>query len=124
MNFTTLHVWPNSFNTTHAASQRVTLNFDCLLTRDSDWQDIELPPGHIGQEILERTLQATAVNSPEYLSAKQDMLLTAGKNGLDWVFDRYGVDALFMVREGHHSLANMVGYPIGTLMTVEGPMLL
>jgi hypothetical protein len=41
------------------------------------------------------------------------MKLTAGTNGLDWVFDHYNLDALFMVREGHHSLANMVGYPIG-----------
>lgn len=124
MCFSTLHVRPNSFNLTHAASRRVTLKFDCLLTRDFDRQDIELPPGHIGQEVLERTLQATAVDSPEYLSAKQDMLLTAGKNGLDWVFDQYGVDALFMIREGHHSLANMVGYPIGTLVTLELPVLL
>jgi hypothetical protein len=43
------------------------------------------------------------------------MRLTAGENGLDWVFDHYQLDALFMVREGHHSLANMVGHPIGKL---------
>jgi amidase len=62
---------------------------------------------------LERTLHATTVDSPAYLAAKEDMRVTAGQNGLDWVFDYYNLDALFMVREGHHSLANMVGHPIG-----------
>ena len=81
-------------------------------------QDVELPAGHRGQEVLERTLQATTIDSPEYLDAKRDMFLTAGKNGLDWVFDQYNLDALFMIREGHHSLANMVGYPIGAVRSL------
>lgn len=77
-------------------------------------KDIELPAGHRGQEVLERTLHATTVDSIEYIQAKQDMHLIAGTNGVDWVLDHYNLDALFMIREGHHSLANMVGYPIGT----------
>lgn len=79
-----------------------------------------MPPGHRGQEVLERTLCATAIDSPEYIKAKEDMRLTAGENGLDWVFDNYNLDALFMVREGHHSLANMVGYPIGVWFCCHG----
>lgn len=47
------------------------------------------------------------------------MKLVAGTNGLDWVFDHYNLDALFMVREGHHSLANMTGYPIGAIQEAD-----
>ncbi|KAJ9096052.1 hypothetical protein QFC21_005417 [Naganishia friedmannii] len=75
--------------------------------------DIEMPPGHHGQEVLERTLLAKSVESSEYLGAKEDMVATAGTRGLDAVFEKYNLDAIFMIREGHHSLANMVGYPIG-----------
>ncbi|KAJ9095804.1 hypothetical protein QFC19_007418 [Naganishia cerealis] len=75
--------------------------------------DIEMPPGHYGQEVLERTLLAVNVDSPEYAEAKRDMAMTAGIKGLDAVFEKYDLDVIFMIREGHHSLANMVGYPIG-----------
>jgi hypothetical protein len=75
--------------------------------------DIEMPPGHHGQEVLKRCLDAVSVDSDEYARAKADMKLVAGKRGLDAVMDEYDLDALFMIREGHHSAANMVGYPIG-----------
>ena len=72
-----------------------------------------MPPGHHGQEVLKRCLDAVSVDSDEYARAKADMKLVAGKRGLDAVMDEYDLDALFMIREGHHSAANMVGYPIG-----------
>lgn len=72
-----------------------------------------MPPGHHGQEVLKRTLTAAKVDSVEYAQAKVEMKLVAGKRGLDAVMDEYDLDALFMVREGHHSAAAMVGYPIG-----------
>jgi hypothetical protein len=72
-----------------------------------------MPPGHHGQEVLKRTLTAAKVDSVEYAQAKAEMKLVAGKRGLDAVMEEYDLDALFMVREGHHSAAAMVGYPIG-----------
>ena len=77
--------------------------------------DIEMPPGHHGQEVLKRTLTAAKVDSVEYAQAKAEMKLIAGKRGLDAVMDEYDLDALFMVREGHHSAAAMVGYPIASV---------
>lgn len=62
-----------------------------------------------------RCLTAVSVDSAEYAAAKEDMLEVAGRRGLDAVMDKYNLDALFMIREGHHSPANMVGYPIGAV---------
>lgn len=109
----------NSFNKANAVSGSYFVNIvwktanAYLRCCDFVDQDIEMPPGHHGQEVLERTLFAKSVQSPEYLSAKQDMVTTAGTRGLDAVFEEHNLDAIFMIREGHHSLANMVGYPIG-----------
>jgi hypothetical protein len=77
--------------------------------------DIEMPPGHHGQEVLKRCLTAISVESDEYARCKAEMKLVAGKRGLDAVMDEYDLDALFMIREGQHSAAAMVGYPIGKL---------
>lgn len=77
-------------------------------------QDIELPPEHPGQEVLKWTHRAVKIDSQEYLAAKQDMLLVAGTKGLDDVFEKYGLDAVFSLAEGgQQSAANMVGYPTG-----------
>ena len=60
------------------------------------------------------TEKAISVDSDEYLVAKQEMLDVAGTNGLDAVFDQYGLDAIFSLAEGGQpSAANMVGYPTG-----------
>jgi hypothetical protein len=46
------------------------------------------------------------------------MLSVAGTNGLDAVFEEYGLDAVFSLAEGgQQSAANMVGYPMGMLAT-------
>lgn len=82
------------------------------LTPRYNHQDIELPPEHPDQDVLKWTEKAITVDSDEYLAAKQEMLEVAGTNGLDAVFDRYGLDAIFSLAEGGQtSAANMVGYP-------------
>jgi hypothetical protein len=79
-------------------------------------QDIELPPEHPDQEVLKWTYKAISIHSAEYIAAKQDMFSVAGTNGLDAVFEEYGLDALFSLAEGgQQSAANMVGYPMGML---------
>lgn len=72
-----------------------------------------MPSDHPGQEVLKRCRTAVSIHSSEYAAAKKDMLFVAGKRGLDAVLDEYGLDAIVCVREGAHSLANMVGAPIG-----------
>lgn len=74
-----------------------------------------MPPGHHGQEYLERCLSALSVNSPEYAAAVDEMHQVAGTNGLDAVLDAHDLNAIVCVRKGGHSLANMVGAPIGTV---------
>lgn len=79
------------------------------------YQDIELPPEHPDQDVLKWTQKAIKIDSDEYHAAKQHMLLVAGINGLDAVFERYGIDAIFSLADGgQHSAANMIGYPTGT----------
>lgn len=84
-----------------------------LISFNEEHADIEMPPGHHGQEVLKRCLTAVSVDSEAYAQAKAEMKMTAGIRGLEAVMDEYDLDALFMIREGHHSLANMVGCPIG-----------
>lgn len=72
-----------------------------------------MPPGYHGQEVLKRCLTAPSIESPEYHAAVREMDSVAGENGLFAVMDQHGLDALVCVREGCHSLANMVGAPIG-----------
>lgn len=81
-------------------------------------QDLELPPDHPSQDVLKRTRYAVPVNSRSYHAAKAEMQLVAGLNGLDAVFDSEGVNVLFSLADGHQSLPNMVGYPMGQYLFV------
>jgi hypothetical protein len=94
-----------------------------LISFNEEHADIEMPPGHHGQEVLKRCLTAVSVNSEAYAQAKAEMKMTAGIRGLEAVMDEYDLDALFMIREGHHSLANMVGCPIGTSHRLSNALL-
>lgn len=88
-------------------------NASLIFRFNEDHADIEMPPGYYGQEVLTRCLDAVSIDSPEHAAAQEEMQLVAGKYGLDAVMDEYDLDALVCVREGCHSLANMVGAPIG-----------
>jgi hypothetical protein len=88
---------------------------------NDDHADIEMPPGYHGQEVLKRCLTAHSIDSPDYVAAKEEMAIVAGKNGLFAVMDEHDLDAVVCVREGCHSLANMVGAPIGESCPV-GPI--
>lgn len=60
------------------------------------------------------TRRAVPVESPAYRAAQEEMRGVAGRNGLEAVFDRERVDVLFsLAQAGEHSVANMVGYPMG-----------
>lgn len=73
-----------------------------------------MPPDHPGQDVLLRTLHAVPISSPAYEEAVAEMHYVAGERGLDAVFRETGADVLFSLGDGgRHSLANMVGYPMG-----------
>ncbi|KAJ9102829.1 hypothetical protein QFC20_004936 [Naganishia adeliensis] len=93
-----------------------------LIAFNEEQADLELPPDHPSQDVLKRTRYAVPVDSPIYHAAKSEMQLVAGLNGLDAVFDSEGVNVLFSLADGHQSLPNMVGYPMGAAWEAEfGP---
>ncbi|KAJ9092929.1 hypothetical protein QFC21_006641 [Naganishia friedmannii] len=89
---------------------------DDLIKFNEKHADIEMPPDNPGQDVLLRTLHAVPTTSAAYKEAVQEMRQVARERGLDAVFERDEVDVLFSIGDGgRHSLANMVGYPMGVI---------